>query len=180
MRIKRASKFGGLNGINVLFYAVWLVVLIILQPTAVQWISVFGISPDMFLIFVICAASLRGRQSGAICGFVFGLAFDMLIGRMIGLNAILYMYTGFAAGVLKESVIQSESRFSSMIFVLAAAFVCRTVYLFAYSAAYGSPGLLNGMCRTVIPGAVYTAAAAFILGGAVKRSFGLISERSLF
>lgn len=166
--------------LNILFYAVWLIVLIIVQPTVIRWISIFGISPDMFLIFVICAASVGGRQSGAICGFVFGLAFDMLIGRMPGVSAILYMYTGFAAGILKESVIQSDSKISSMIFVLAATFACRTVYLFAYSMAYGNPGLLNGLCRTVIPTAVYTAVAAFVFGGVIKRSFRLISERSLF
>ena len=85
-------KFGGLNGFGVLFYAVWLIVLVIIQPTVIQWISVFGISPDMFLIFVICAASEKGRESGAVCGFVFGLVFDMMIGRMPGVNAILYMY----------------------------------------------------------------------------------------
>ena len=180
MRISYKPKLSGLKGLNVLFYAVWLIVLVIIQPTAVQWISIFGISPDMFLIFVICAASVKGRQSGAISGFVFGLVFDMMIGRIPGVHAILYMYTGFATGVLRESVIQSKSRFSSMVFVLAAAFVCQTVYLFAYSMAYGSPGLFNGLCRTVIPKAVYTAVAALVLGGAVKRSFKLISERSLF
>lgn len=173
-------KLCGLNGFGVLFYAVWLIVLVIIQPTVIQWISVFGISPDMFLIFVICAASEKGRESGAVCGFVFGLVFDMMIGRMPGVNAILYMYTGFAAGMLRESVIQSESRISSMVFVFAAAFACQTVYLFAYSMAYGSPGLLNGLCRTVIPKAVYTAVLAGIFGGVMKRSFKLISERSLF
>ena len=161
-------KLGGLNGFGVLFYAVWLIVLVIIQPTVIQWISVFGISPE------------KGRESGAVCGFVFGLVFDMMIGRMPGINAILYMYTGFAAGMLRESVIQSESRISSMVFVFAAAFACQTVYLFAYSMAYGSPGLLNGLCRTVIPKAVYTAVLAGIFGGVMKRSFKLISERSLF
>ena len=67
-----------------------------------------------------------------------------------------------------------------MVFVFAAAFACQTVYLFAYSMAYGSPGLLNGLCRTVIPKAVYTAVLAGIFGGVMKRSFRLISERSLF
>ena len=54
-------KLGGLNGFGVLFYAVWLIVLVIIQPTVIQWISVFGISPDTFLIFVICAASEKWR-----------------------------------------------------------------------------------------------------------------------
>lgn len=180
MRINHTSRFGGINGLNILFYAVWLFILIIFQPTVIQWISIFGISPDMFLIFVICTASLKGRQSGAICGFIFGLAFDMLTGRMPGLSAILYMYTGLATGILKESIIQSEGHFSAMIFTLAATFVCQTVYLFAYSMAYGNPGLLNGLCKTAIPKAAYTAVAMYTVGRLVKRSFKLISERSLF
>lgn len=165
---------------TVIFYAVWLAILVIIQPTAVQWISVFGISPDLFIVFVICAALLRGKTHGAVCGFIFGMALDLMTGRMIGLSAVLYMYAGFAAGVLKESFISSESRLGSAAFVLGAAFACSAVYMAAYSAAYGSPGLLYGICGTVLPKALYSAAAAFVFSPLIRRSFGLIAERSMF
>lgn len=165
---------------TVIFYAVWLAILVIIQPTAVQWISVFGISPDMFIVFVICAALNRGKIHGSVCGFVFGLALDFMTGRMIGISAILYMYAGFAAGILKESFISSESRLGTAAFVLASSFVCSAVYMAAYSAAYGSPGFLYGVCGTVIPKAVYSAAAAFVFAPLIRRSFGLIAERRMF
>lgn len=163
-----------------IFYAVWLVILIIIQPTVVQWISVFGISPDMFIVFVICAALLRGKTHGAVCGFVFGMVLDFMTGRMIGITAVLFMYAGFAAGVLKENFISSESRLGTAAFVFAASFVCSAVYMAAYSAAYGSPGLLRGVCGTVLPKALCSAAAAFIFSPLIRRSFGLIAERSMF
>lgn len=165
---------------TLIIYLVWLIVAIIFQPTLIQWIAVCGISPDIFLIFVICAALKDGKFSGAVYGFVFGLVFDMMTGRIVGISAISYMYAGFVTGFIKDSIMRSESSISAAVITVVAGIVCGVVYFMAYSLTYGSPGFLYGIVRTVLPKAIYSAVLAFMLSKPIGASFKLVSKRSMF
>lgn len=165
---------------TILFYLVWLLIIAVFQPTVVSWIRIFGVSPDLFLIFVICAAMLRGMWDGAICGFVFGLTLDMIIGRMIGMNAILYMYVGLATGMLNERYISSDSATTDAVFVFANALLCGILYFAAYKMVWGNLRFVTAFIKTILPKAVYSAAAAFVLFIPMRKSFGLIKVKRLF
>lgn len=165
---------------TVVFYLVWLLIISVLQPTVMGWIEIFGITPDMFLIFVVCAGLLRGMWDGAICGFVFGLVLDLIIGRMIGLNAALYMYAGLITGVLKDKYINSDSAVTNGVFVLGSTLVCGLLHFIAYNMAWDNIGFFMALIRIIIPKAIYTAAISFILYVPMKKSFDLIKERRMF
>ena len=75
---------------RILFYTIWAILLAILQPTLIQWIAVFGIAPNAFLVFVILAGYLRGRMEGAVAGLVFGMVYDLLIGKLMRVNHRLF------------------------------------------------------------------------------------------
>lgn len=165
---------------KILFYIIWLLIIALFQPTLVQWIGIFGVSPDLFLIFVICAAMLRGMWDGAICGFVFGLTLDMIIGRMIGMNAILYMYAGLMTGVLNERYISSNSATTDAVFVFANSLLCGILYFAAYKMVWGDLGFITAFLKTILPKAVYSAVVAFVLFIPMRKSFGLIKVKRLF
>lgn len=170
----------GFNRGTLIVYSVWLIVVVIFQPTLIQWISVCGISPDIFLVFVICAALRGGKLSGAVCGFVFGLVLDMMTGRIVGISGITYMYAGFVTGIIKDSIMRSESSISAAVITVGAGIVCGIVYFMAYSLTYGSPGFLYGIVRTVLPKAIYSAVAAFVLAKPIGASLKLADKRSMF
>lgn len=170
----------GFNKLVPPVYAVCLLLAAVLQPTVVQWISVGGISLNLFLIFTVCSGLNRGKVSGAVCGCLFGLVFDLLTGRMIGISGICYMYAGFVTGIIKESILKSDGCVSAAVFTACAGFVCGIVYFFAYGFAYGSPGFFRGIIRTVIPAAVYSGIGAFILARPIRFCFGLINGRRMF
>ncbi len=163
-----------------LFYFIWLLIITVFQPTLVQWIGIFGTGPDLFLIFVICAAMLRGMWDGAICGFVFGLALDMIIGRMVGMNAVLYMYAGLLVGIVNGRYISSDSALTNAFFVFAASLICGILYYSAYNMVWGDLGFIKAFLRTILPKSVYSAALAFVLFVPVRKSFGLIKVKRLF
>lgn len=161
---------------EVLFYIIWLIVLVILQPTVIARIKIFGNAPDMFLVFIVFTGLIKGRWHGTIWGFIFGFVFDLTVGKMIGISAGLYMLIGFLAGGLRERVLNFGPIFTSLV-ILASAFICGIFYYFGHLMVYGDLGFFTALLRTILPKALYTAIAGLILFKPIKASFNLIKER---
>lgn len=165
--------------LNFIFYTVWLLILAVLQTTVAQWIGMFGISPNLFLVFIVSAAFLRGKAAGAVCGAVFGLVFDMLIGRLIGINALIFMYVGFFSGILCERFINGTGSIMAAVAILALSAISGIIYYIAYSMVYGDIGFWRALIRVVIPEAIYTSVVGMLIFAPIRKSFGIISRRNM-
>ena len=163
--------------INVLFYAIWLFVIAVLQPTLISSISVFGIAPNLFLVFVLVAAMIKGKKTGAVCGFVYGLVFDFIIGRMIGVNALLYMYAGLFAGLLCERFISGTGSVAATVIVFAISMISGIVYYIAYNMVWGGLGFWLAFTRVIILESLYSSVLCFVIYRLIEKSFGLINRR---
>lgn len=76
------------------------------QTTFNREISIGNITPNMLIILVCVFALLRGRKEGLIIGFFSGILLDLFFGYadVIGLNALIYMYTGYLAGIFHDVI----------------------------------------------------------------------------
>ncbi len=148
---------------QIIFYIVWLFLLTILQPTLGRSIEIWGIAPNLFLCFVVLAGFLRGKMEGAICGCVFGLMYDILIGRMIGVNSLIYLYIGFGAGILSEHFFGGGKRVTAAIATVAATIVSAMIYYLARVAIYGDIAFMVAFFRIAFPEAIYNLAICFLL-----------------
>ncbi len=61
-------------------------------------VHIFGVRPDVMLAFTVSFSVLSGMIPGALMGLFGGLIMDIMFGRMIGLNAMLYFTAGIAGG----------------------------------------------------------------------------------
>ena len=163
--------------LNIIFYAVWLLIVALLQPTVIRWIEIFGIGPNIFLIFVIAAALICGKKAGAVCGLVFGLTLDMLVGRMIGVNALIFLYAGFFVGILCERFISGSGTLVAAVITLSASVLCGIVYYIAYSMVWGDIGFWRALFRVILPEALYTGVLSLLLFATIRKSFRLIQKR---
>ncbi len=161
---------------NIIFYAVWLFILTIFQPTLIQWIALWGISPNMFLIFVIVTGFLKGKKAGAICGAVFGLVFDLLVGRLIGISGILFMYIGFGVGIVTERFLSSTGSVAAAVLTFGLALLYAVGYYIAYSMSIGDMGLFYAVIRIILPECLYTAILSLVLFLPIRKSFAIISN----
>ncbi|MBQ7108924.1 MAG: rod shape-determining protein MreD [Clostridia bacterium] len=166
--------------VNFIFYALWLIVLAVLQTTVVQWIGIFNITPNLIFVFVILGAFVRGKAAGALCGAIFGLVFDLMTGRLIGVNMILFMYAGFFAGVLCERFINGTDILTTGIVLLVMSTVCSLVYYIAYSMMWPGIGFIKAFFRVIIPEAFYTAVIGIVLKVPIQKSFKIIQRRNMF
>ena len=163
--------------LNIIFYAVWLLIAALLQPTVMRWIEIFGTSPNIFLIFVIAAALICGKKAGAVCGLVFGLTLDMLVGRMIGVNALIFLYAGFFVGILCERFISGPGSLTAAVIIFAMSLLGGIVYYIAYSMVWGDIGFWGALFRVVLPEALYTGVLGLLLFVPIRKSFRLIQKR---
>ncbi len=148
---------------QMVFCLVWLLILTILQSTVVREIDIWGIAPNLFLCFVVLLGFSRGRTEGAICGGVFGLVYDILIGRMIGINALCYLYLGFASGFLSERFFIGQKRMASMLTAVIGTILSGIVYYIARTTMHGDLGFLTAIFRIGLPEAIYNGCICFLL-----------------
>lgn len=138
-------------------YGIWLILLSAIQPTLLNYIVIYSSKPNLFLIFVILAAFFGGKKDGAAIGALFGLMYDFLLCKTVGLHAILYMYFGALFGVMSENVLKNPTLIISVPAVLLTSlFVGCIEYLFR---SFTVTEFLFGysFIHIILPEAVYSA-----------------------
>src|SRR5690554_8189045 len=87
-------------GRQVILYALYLLLLSVVQYTLSGWLIPAGFMPDLALVMVIIVGSFYGADDGMIIGLLAGFLRDMLAGRVLGLGMLLMMFAGLAASGL--------------------------------------------------------------------------------
>lgn len=82
-----------------LFVSVLLIIsCFLLQTTVFQWLDFGGIVPNLLIILTASFGFMRGERTGLLFGFFCGLLIDIFFASVLGLNAMIYMYIGYANG----------------------------------------------------------------------------------
>ncbi|MCA1823683.1 MAG: rod shape-determining protein MreD [Mycobacteriales bacterium] len=122
---------------RVLLVVASLLTALVLQTTVFAWLPLFGARPNVVLVLVVCFALSDGPGVGTIVGFAAGLSVDLLSDHTLGLRALVYCVTGWAAGTVR-AMIDRFSTTTPIIVVAAAAAVAEVAYA-AFGALLGDP-----------------------------------------
>lgn len=82
-------------------------------------ISIFGVHPNIMILFTALVGSLLGSKKGSIVGFFAGLAKDIFTVNIFGVSILTYTLVGFFTGRIKES---STTIGTKTLYVLSGAF----------------------------------------------------------
>ena len=148
---------------QIVFYGIWLILLAVFQPTLVRELAIWGIAPNLFLCFIVMTGFFRGKTEGAVCGMIFGLVYDLMIGRIIGVSSLSYLYIGFAAGFLSERFFSGGKRLAGTVTVAAGTLAAALIYYLARLMVRGDIGFVTAIFRTAFPEAIYNAVVGFLL-----------------
>ncbi|HEX8385644.1 MAG TPA: rod shape-determining protein MreD [Rubricoccaceae bacterium] len=137
---------------------------VLLQWLVFGRLGLWGVVPDVVLLFVALVAIKRGRLAGAVAGFSAGLVMDILTNpTMFGLNALVKTLMGFVVGLFRSD--QGENTRINPPQALVGALVVGVVQnglmtiLLALDQNTRTPFLIAGLW---LGGAVYTAVVAFV------------------
>ena len=80
-----------------------------------------GVHSDAMLLLPIAAGIVGGAESGALVGFLAGLAADIFLLTPFGLSALVYCLVGFGVGAVQGNVIRAAWWISPLTAVAASA-----------------------------------------------------------
>ena len=142
---------------------------VVLQTTLFTHLRVADVAPQIGLVAVLAVAYENGADSGAIFGFVMGLAMDLFLTTPLGLSALSFAVTGYAVGVFQAGVVRTTPWLAPILGFIGGLFG-GLVFLTA-GALVGQPGFLAfESLKTVMISAVLDAVIAPVVFPIVRRA----------
>ncbi|HEX5904123.1 MAG TPA: rod shape-determining protein MreD [Actinomycetota bacterium] len=90
---------------RVLLLAAVILSALLLQTTIFAEINLLGAKPELMYLITIAFAMLEGPASGAITGFVGGMAQDFLLDAPKGITALTLTLLGYAIGMARQYIV---------------------------------------------------------------------------
>lgn len=153
------------------------VVNVILESTLFQFMRIYGIKPDFSIMIIVAYAIMRGSSYGAFTGLGIGLLIDTMYGRVMGINALSYMVTGYIIGQAHENVFK-DSIIPPFIFNLIAIIIFQHSFILLsyFSNDFPSIGIpyIYMLLKVILPQALYNA----VVGSVVYRLIYKLDETS--
>lgn len=138
----------------------FLLIFSILQATWLDCIEIFGIKPNLFLVYIIVVCCFCNRLEGGAVGFAAGFVLDMLVGRIWGLNAVLGLILGFCISHFYARIISNSNLLVTLALVLVGTILYESFYSFIAFLRAENVGLLALLTKIVLPECVYNMVAS--------------------
>lgn len=163
-----------------LFFLLLVLGALVLQATALNFVSVHGVKPDLVLVLVIFNGFLRGTREGAFLGFVGGVLQDLVSGEYFGINALAKMTAGYLAG-LGEGRLYRDNRVIAAGLTWFCTLASQLVYYLLLALVNVKMPPAAALAGVVLPVSLYNALAALPLYGLYYRSAekGLLKKRDI-
>jgi len=138
---------------------------LLVQTTAIPFVAVGTIVPDLVLIWIVYLGIARGPVTASTAGFFLGLALDILAGEdgMLGLSSLTKAVAGFLAGYTfnKNKTAQTLSSAQFPVIVAVVSLVHNLLYFIIF--LQGTDITWNdAIVRHGIPATVYTVLVALL------------------
>lgn len=126
----------------------------IIQINIAANIQLFGVIPNLYIIFIVCFALLREEYEGAFIGLIAGIIQDMASGIYFGRYSLLGMYLGITIVFFKRTFFK-DNVYVAMAFVFLGTIVYEfTLYFFSIFILNQST-ILYALCKIILVEAVY-------------------------
>lgn len=73
-----------------------------LQSSILPYIGVLGVVPNTAILIIVAVSLLKGRFYGGFTGVAIGLVQDIVFSPVIGVNAFIYFFAGYAVGLVEN------------------------------------------------------------------------------
>lgn len=150
---------------------VYLVILLLIVPLQASLIAPLlppAIRPDLGLAMLYAIALLTGPREGSLAGVALGLMQDVSSAGILGLSGLSRGLVGLLAGLLGRRVLDIASP-SNIIFLAAFSLAEALLTALFLDIAYGSIPIGSLALRRMLPAAVATALAGYLLLRFVQR-----------
>ncbi len=82
--------------------------IIIIENSIVNYIDIFNISLNVSIVYISIISLFVKRNEGALIGLILGILKDILIGRFMGINALVFFVVGCLYGILQDKIFKEN------------------------------------------------------------------------
>lgn len=148
--------------IKIFGYAVCIFIIILLQSTVLDYIKVFGVKPNLLIIFIISVALLSNNVEGAITGFFAGLSQDIVSGKVLGFYSLLGLYLGLIVGSVNKRLYREN-----VLIIVFFTFISTVVYELAVCCinifTNGQIAFVYSLRNIILPEAIYNSLVSIFI-----------------
>lgn len=91
------------NTIIILITILVFLIIYFLQVNFFSWFTIWGISPNLFIILILFLGLFGGKRLGIPMGIFLGIILDLFMNKKIGISAIMLGIVGGIAGILDKN-----------------------------------------------------------------------------
>lgn len=139
-----------------------IIICFLLQTTVFKGIDFGGIVPNLMIILTSSFGFMRGERTGLIIGFFCGFLADIFFGNVLGLNAMIYMYIGYANGKFNR-IFYPEDIKLPLALILVSDLVYGLVYYITLFLMRGRFNIEYYFVYIILPEMVYTILITLLL-----------------
>ncbi|MBI5190576.1 MAG: rod shape-determining protein MreD [Nitrospirae bacterium] len=134
----------------------------VLQVTVVDWLSLWGVRPNLILVAVYALSITGGEMRGIMYGALGGIVMDCLSGGMMGLFLSGYALVGYLAGRAGRRVfnISEVANFGGIFAISLVQGAYSAVVMSTFINGYDAWAAILGVA---LPQSVYTACAGVLM-----------------
>ena len=102
-------------------------ILYYLQVNFFSAITIFGISPNLIVMFILFIGLFANQTSGIVCGVIFGLIIDLASGSPVGITAFMLCIIGYLGSYFDKNF-SKENKITIILMVAGATIIYEIGY----------------------------------------------------
>lgn len=142
----------------------------IIQTTLLEYFEIANIKPNLFLVFIVAVALQRDEVEAAVTGLIAGLIFDIVIGKALGLHAMLGMITAYTMGTINRKLYR-ENIIVLTLFTFAATCIFELLFYLMTFIVKGYGDIFMALSLIIIPEAIYNSVISIIVYPLIVRLY---------
>ena len=161
-------------------YRIAMVVLLVyaasfLQAAPLSSFRIFGVHMSLPLVLSVVTGLLRGPVESLMMGFLYGLSMDMLMGRTLGLHAVMYAAVAWSLTLVNEKLYREKFLLQSAFAFTATLLTEMLFYLILFLfKGYGATGTV--FVQLIMPAALLNGLLILPLYPPLSRAYRRLDE----
>ena len=142
--------------------AVLILLCFLAQTTLFGPLEIGSTAPNLMLILTVSFGFMQGKKEGLMIGFFCGLLMDIFYREAIGVDALIYMYLGYASGFLCKVYFDEDIKVPVLL-VTAADFIYGIAVFISSFLMRGRTDFIGYTGSVILPEIVYTVLVGIVL-----------------
>lgn len=162
--------------IGVITYFIF-IILYFIQANFFGWFTIAGISPNIFVIYILFLGLFTDNKFSLIMALLTGITIDLVIGKTLGATAVLFCLIAMIANYFDKNF-SKDNKFTILIMVIGMTLVFEVTNYFLNALILEIPIEIEAFSKILLVEVIYNTILTFIfynafikLGALLERQF---------